>query len=120
MKLVSFKERAPQGTRAARIGAIVGDQIVDLSAADSALPSTMQELIAGGPAGLQAAKSAAQSGKGRLPRNAVEILAPLPRPARNIFCVGKNYHEHAVEFDRSGFNATQDAIPSFPIIFTKA
>jgi 2-keto-4-pentenoate hydratase/2-oxohepta-3-ene-1,7-dioic acid hydratase in catechol pathway len=82
----------------------------------------MQELIAGGPAVLRAAKSAAHGGKARLPRHSVEILAPLPRPARNIFCVGKNYHEHALEFDRSGFNAgrTKDAVPSFPIIFTKA
>ena len=36
---------------------------------------------------------------------AVEILAPIPVPRRNIFCVGKNYREHAVEFGRSGFDA---------------
>ena len=28
----------------------------------------------------------------------VHIGAPLPRPRRNIFCVGKNYHAHAKEF----------------------
>ena len=33
------------------------------------------------------------------------ILAPIPRPAKNIFCVGKNYHEHAKEFASSGFDA---------------
>ena len=51
----------------------------------------------------------------------VELLAPIPRPARNIFCVGKNYHEHAHEFSRSGFDssAAAGAIPKHPIIFSK-
>lgn len=53
----------------------------------------------------------------------LEILAPLPRPPRNIFCVGKNYHAHAREFTRSGFDSSakddSDAIPTAPIIFCK-
>lgn len=52
----------------------------------------------------------------------VALLAPIPRPARNIFCVGKNYRAHAEEFTRSGFDASQqsgDAIPAAPIFFTK-
>ena len=34
----------------------------------------------------------------------VRVEAPIPSPLRNIFCVGKNYHEHAHEFTRSGFD----------------
>jgi 2-keto-4-pentenoate hydratase/2-oxohepta-3-ene-1,7-dioic acid hydratase in catechol pathway len=51
----------------------------------------------------------------------VELLAPVPLPARNIFCVGKNYHEHAHEFSRSGFDSSAAAgvIPKYPIIFSK-
>lgn len=51
----------------------------------------------------------------------VKLLAPIPLPARNIFCVGKNYHEHAHEFSRSGFDssAAAGAIPKHPIIFSK-
>jgi 2-keto-4-pentenoate hydratase/2-oxohepta-3-ene-1,7-dioic acid hydratase in catechol pathway len=30
-----------------------------------------------------------------LPLSAVRLLAPIPAPRRNIFCVGKNYREHA-------------------------
>jgi 2-keto-4-pentenoate hydratase/2-oxohepta-3-ene-1,7-dioic acid hydratase in catechol pathway len=47
--------------------------------------------------------------------------APIPQPRRNIFCVGKNYHEHAHEFARSGFDssASSGAVPDAPIIFTK-
>ncbi len=25
----------------------------------------------------------------------IKLLAPIPRPLRNIMCVGKNYHDHA-------------------------
>lgn len=52
----------------------------------------------------------------------VELLAPIPRPRRNIFCVGRNYLEHAKEFADSGFDATASAshIPDHPVIFTKA
>src|ERR1700731_565912 len=39
----------------------------------------------------------------------IKLLAPIPRPARNIFCVGKNYMNHAREFSRSGFDAGQSA-----------
>lgn len=52
--------------------------------------------------------------------------APIPRPRRNIFCVGKNYHEHAHEFARSGFDSSADpskagggAVPDAPIVFSK-
>lgn len=51
------------------------------------------------------------------------LLAPLPLPQRNIFCVGKNYHEHAKEFSLSGFDtsaAKGEVAPSAPVVFTKA
>jgi 2-keto-4-pentenoate hydratase/2-oxohepta-3-ene-1,7-dioic acid hydratase in catechol pathway len=51
------------------------------------------------------------------------LLAPIPKPKRNIFCVGKNYFEHAKEFSGSGFDSSVtkpgDDIPQDPIIFTK-
>jgi len=51
----------------------------------------------------------------------VRLCAPVPRPHRNIFCVGKNYHEHAHEFASSGFDssAAQGAVPEAPIVFSK-
>ncbi|MFG3323539.1 fumarylacetoacetate hydrolase family protein [Streptomyces sp. NPDC048171] len=51
-----------------------------------------------------------------------KLLAPLV-PDRNIFCVGRNYADHAAEFARSGFDATHSAdgaeVPDKPVIFTK-
>jgi 2-keto-4-pentenoate hydratase/2-oxohepta-3-ene-1,7-dioic acid hydratase in catechol pathway len=56
-----------------------------------------------------------------MPLRAVTLEAPIPKPHRNIFCVGKNYHEHAKEFASSGFDssAAQGAVPQDPIIFSK-
>jgi 2-keto-4-pentenoate hydratase/2-oxohepta-3-ene-1,7-dioic acid hydratase in catechol pathway len=51
----------------------------------------------------------------------VDLEAPLPQPRRNLFCVGKNYYDHAHEFSNSGFDssAAQGAVPEHPIIFSK-
>ena len=58
-----------------------------------------------------------------IPLSAVKVEAPIPRPARNVMCVGKNYHEHAKEFTKSGYDSSAssaaDAIPTAPIVFTK-
>ncbi len=56
-----------------------------------------------------------------LPLDAVALAAPIPRPRRNVFCVGKNYHDHAQEFAASGFDssAAKGAVPPAPIIFSK-
>jgi 2-keto-4-pentenoate hydratase/2-oxohepta-3-ene-1,7-dioic acid hydratase in catechol pathway len=50
-----------------------------------------------------------------------KLHAPIPRPLRNIMCVGKNYHDHAQEFYGSGFDSSgKKAVADFPVIFTKA
>ena len=57
-----------------------------------------------------------------LPLADVHLVAPIPKPRRNIFCVGKNYHAHAKEFANSGFDSSAKAggdIPSVPIFFSK-
>jgi 2-keto-4-pentenoate hydratase/2-oxohepta-3-ene-1,7-dioic acid hydratase in catechol pathway len=58
-----------------------------------------------------------------LPLAAVRLDAPFPRPRRDVFCVGKNYHAHAREFAQSGFDSSAadpaNDIPSHPIIFSK-
>jgi 2-keto-4-pentenoate hydratase/2-oxohepta-3-ene-1,7-dioic acid hydratase in catechol pathway len=117
MRLVTFSDA--QGPRIGVHDAESGT-IVDLSAG-SRLPRDMTAFIALGKNGLQRARAALKSGKGRIPANTVKVHAPIPRPAKNILCVGKNYHDHAREFHASGFDASAggDAIPELPIIFTK-
>ena len=51
--------------------------------------------------------------------SAVQLEAPIPRPRRNIFCVGRNYRAHAQELKGSVFKADEKPIDQWPIIFSK-
>jgi 2-keto-4-pentenoate hydratase/2-oxohepta-3-ene-1,7-dioic acid hydratase in catechol pathway len=44
------------------------------------------------------------------------LKAPIPKPVRNIFCVGKNYADHARELSKSIFKGE---LSSVPIVFSK-
>jgi 2-keto-4-pentenoate hydratase/2-oxohepta-3-ene-1,7-dioic acid hydratase in catechol pathway len=117
MRLVTFSD-----AESTRIGVhdAGSNTIVDITKA-SRLPKDMSAFVALGRNGLQRARKAVKSGENRIPYDSVKILAPFPRPAKNILCVGKNYHDHAKEFHSSGFDASAgaDAIPELPIMFTK-
>lgn len=117
MRLVTFSD-----AQGARIGVHdpASDEIVDLSAT-TRLPRDMTAFVALGKKGLQRARRAVKSGEGRIPFSGVKLLAPFPRPSKNILCVGKNYYDHAREFHNSGVDASagKDAIPEVPIMFTK-
>ena len=47
----------------------------------------------------------------------VKLLCPIPWTKRNIFCLGKNYLEHAQELSGAGANLA--GIPDKPIYFSK-
>jgi 2-keto-4-pentenoate hydratase/2-oxohepta-3-ene-1,7-dioic acid hydratase in catechol pathway len=49
----------------------------------------------------------------------VELDAPLPRPRRNLWCVGRNYHAHAKELSASVFKDNNAKADEWPIVFTK-
>jgi 2-keto-4-pentenoate hydratase/2-oxohepta-3-ene-1,7-dioic acid hydratase in catechol pathway len=56
------------------------------------------------------------------PLSSVKLLAPIMAPRRNIFCVGKNYRDHAKEFAGSGYEAGAvkgAEIDEYPAVFTK-
>lgn len=90
------------------------------AAGGSTLPLTMLGFIAAGPSALELAarcNSTAASMDGVQPAAQVNLLAPIPRPAKNVFCIGRNYKEHVAE----GYRARgQDVkLPEFPQFFTK-
>ena len=51
----------------------------------------------------------------------VALLAPIPRPRRNIICVGKNYREHVREIADQGFDTIDlgKTMPEAPVVFSK-
>ncbi len=120
MKLLSFKYNG-----AVRPGVMLGssEEILDLSNIMDSV-SSLTDLINLGEAGLERLGEILKSppDNSRIALSDVEILAPVAEPKRNIFCVGKNYHDHAEEFHQSGFDASagQSAIPDCPIFFSKS
>jgi 2-keto-4-pentenoate hydratase/2-oxohepta-3-ene-1,7-dioic acid hydratase in catechol pathway len=50
--------------------------------------------------------------------NEVQLTAPIPRPRKNIMCMGMNYADHAKESDEARGRAV--SIPDYAVIFTKA
>ena len=90
-----------------------------LAADDPALSGDLAALIAGGPAG---ARRGAEGRRKRgaaiaIPAGRVRLLAPLPRPAKNVFCVGRNYADHIAEGARAQ-NVRID-VTEVPVFFTK-
>lgn len=117
MRFVSFTV----GDGAARFGVVDDDgAIVDLVAACPGGPANLIEFIAAGDDALAAARAALGT-RGNANRHAaydVRLLAPIPRPAKNVFCVGRNYKAHIEEGYRA--RGSDVAYPPAPQFFTKA
>jgi 2-keto-4-pentenoate hydratase/2-oxohepta-3-ene-1,7-dioic acid hydratase in catechol pathway len=114
MRLVTFDH---QGHR--RIGVLEQDSVVDICKADPRLPADMVDFIALGADGLGRAATAVRTAP-RLALDSARLLAPI-RPRKNVFGVGRNYRDHAAEFSKSGFDASEKKmIPDYPVLFTKA
>lgn len=93
-----------------------GGRVVNLTS----IAPTLVEVIAGGEASIAQAKVLAQAHG--VDAGGVQLLAPIPRPAKNVFCVGRNYFDHIVE----GANARGEHAPvlgsdapKFPTFFSK-
>jgi len=83
---------------------------------------TMQSLIEGGTPALDAVRklwAEAEDGQhaDKTIRNAVTLLAPIPKPLKNVFCVGRNYAEHIAEGDRA--QNQKVGATEHPVFFTK-
>jgi 2-keto-4-pentenoate hydratase/2-oxohepta-3-ene-1,7-dioic acid hydratase in catechol pathway len=116
MRLVTFTR---PGKLQQEVGALSGEgAVLDLAAAEPALRGqTMLTLAAAEPALLDKARTALA----KAPKvEDAKLCAPIPRTPKNIFCVGKNYHEHAKEFAGSGFDGgAKDVVPPYPVVFSK-
>ncbi|APW39064.1 gentisate 1,2-dioxygenase [Rhodoferax koreense] len=124
MRLVTYRTHP---AAAARLGAIVDTQVVDIAALGLAagvpLPADMLEFIDLGPDAVRAASELLAEYAGRWPVGTarslsnVDLLAPIPRPRKNIFGIGLNYVEHVAESSRT--LDTSKELPSQPVIFSK-
>ena len=124
MRLVTYRANIEAE---ARLGAIVGDLVVDLARFGAAtgvpMPSTMLEFIDLGPQAVRIAGKLIEDADGLFPLGAavpltnVKLLAPIPRPRKNIFGIGLNYTEHVAESAKT--LDTSPELPRQPVIFSK-
>jgi len=117
MKLVTY-----QAQDGPRVGLVVEDRVLDV-AAETGLPADMIALIHRGDEALERLRrlESSAAGKGQ-PLESVTLLAPIPRPAKNVFCLGLNYQAHIEEGrgQRGPITADQTDRPEWPTYFTKA
>jgi 2-keto-4-pentenoate hydratase/2-oxohepta-3-ene-1,7-dioic acid hydratase in catechol pathway len=110
------------------IGALRGnDTIIDLAVAAALTgeepPAELRDMLAlieGGEAALARVSALLEATPPQAvrPLASVELLAPIPRPRKNVFCLGRNYAEHAAESLRA--IGREVKLPEYPNVFTKA
>ncbi|MDP4104747.1 MAG: fumarylacetoacetate hydrolase family protein [Bacillota bacterium] len=112
-----------------KYGALTADQqkVIDLVSAERVLfskpllPSSLNEAISI-PTAQERLREVYQKAVENenldvTPFKDIELLAPIIKPNRNIFCLGINYREHAYEFEKT--SDASKAIPKDPIVFSK-
>ena len=112
-----------------RLGCVHGDAVVDVSAVAAAawsgpFPATLWDLIQSGPdawhrvaALLREASASLSAAPVRFPLKDVRCHAPIPRPRKNIVCLGQNYLKHLLEAAKA--RQREVVIPTVPVFFTK-
>lgn len=123
MKLITFQTR----TLHTRLGALVDNFAIDLerlgAAAGVALPDNMLDFIDAAPVSLERTRELLSKFEGNWPLNVatpvanVRLLAPIPRPRKNIFGIGLNYVDHVAESART-LDTSKD-LPKQPVVFSK-
>ena len=116
LNLITFADAA--GSRA---GVLLSDgRVLDLAVA---MPPArdMISIIEGGAPMLAAIRALAANPPANavLALTGVALQAPIPKPRRNVFCVGRNYMDHVAEGDRTR-GITNSEVPKYPQFFTKA
>jgi len=123
MKLVTYKINHT----AARLGFVEESMIIDAEKLghlkNSALPDNMLDFIDLGTEGINHAvrlintATAEELEECSIPLANATLLAPIPRPRKNIFGIGLNYTEHVAESART--LDTSKELPQQPVIFSK-
>lgn len=81
----------------------------------------LQTIIARGDATMTALRALVSEADAGRHSDAVvsnpKLLAPIPKPQKNVFCVGRNYAEHIAEGDRA--QKQNVGVTDHPVYFTK-
>ena len=107
------------------LGLVLGEQVLDLTAAwpkagKASAPRHVGDLAEAGDAGLAAVRALQSTAPSAhlAARASLQLMAPIPRPKKNVFCVGRNYKDHIDEGMRAQ-GKPPAPLPEFPEFFTK-
>lgn len=118
MRLVTFAPR-PHGPQ--HVGLLRdARQVIDLTRIGGSPPfdpADMISLITAGDAALAWLRDVASKADVIVPLDKVTLLAPVPRPRKNVFCVGWNYVEHFDEGKKARPHVQE--MPAHPAFFSK-
>ena len=108
---------------APRLGIVRDDRVLDAATLATGwpgpFPRTVLELVQLGPDAWDRARALGDaSGGATYPSADVRWHAPVPKPVRNIVCLGLNYVKHAKESAEA--RGREVKIPTDPLFFTKA
>ena len=115
MRFVSF---AADG--GSHYGISKDDRVLDLNMAGGGdFPTDMLGLIDLGGSGIERAQQVADQSPDSAwqPLDSSKLLAPIPVPRRNVFCIGMNYAAHAAEGALA--RGVEPSLPTVPVFFTK-
>jgi 2-keto-4-pentenoate hydratase/2-oxohepta-3-ene-1,7-dioic acid hydratase in catechol pathway len=117
MRYLTFSLRGDTGTR---LGIVAGERVVDVSTLHPSAPASLLELIQRGRDGWRRmADHASDVSRGRsYATTEIRWHAPIPRPTKNVFCLGRNYADHVKEAARA--RGQEFKLPAHPMFFTKA
>ena len=107
-----------------RLGLVDGDHVIDVFASVKGTwpgdaPASLLALIRQGRDAWERMRGLSETrGAVRHPIGAIRWHAPIPRPAKNVFCLGLNYLAHAKESAQA--RGREAKVPEVPVIFTKA
>lgn len=89
------------------------------AAGEALRTASLQAIIEAGTEALDLVRTLAGSADPSAQRRPGDhtTLAPLPSPAKNVFCVGRNYAEHIAEGDRA--QNQKVGVTEHPVFFTK-
>ncbi len=108
MHLISFEKKGGE-----RLGAVVDDRVVDLTALGDGRFPTMLALLEGGESAMAVARALVTKHNAILKLDDLSLLAPVPRPGKYL-AMGLNYRKHALEAERKGIR-----IPKHQVWFNK-
>ena len=114
MQLVTFIHNGQPA-----LGMVNNHDILALAPAEG-WPGSLLDLLEAGPEAWQRLKTAAPElarRAARRPLDSVGLLAPIPRPRKNVMCIGWNYAEHVSE--SAAVSKREDNAPTDPVVFTK-